>query len=92
MSYDFTGKIAVVTGASSGLGEATAIRLAGLGMTVVAVARREERLEALAAAHAGIVPRAADVADTDSVDALVAWVTEEYGACHVLVNNAGVGG
>ncbi|WP_341250037.1 SDR family oxidoreductase [Euzebya pacifica] len=92
MSYDFTGKIAVVTGASSGLGEATAIRLAGLGMTVVAVARREERLEALAAAHAGIVPRVADVVDTDSVDALVAWVTEEYGACHVLVNNAGVGG
>ena len=90
--FPLDGRIAVVTGASSGLGEAIAVRLAGRGMTVVAVARREERLKALAAANPGIVPHAADVRDIDEVDALVARVTEDHGALHVLVNNAGVGG
>lgn len=91
---DFTldSKVAVVTGASSGLGEAIAIRLASRGMTVVAVARREERLAALAADHGGIVPHVADVRSIEDVDGLVARVAEEHGALHVLVNNAGVGG
>lgn len=91
------GKVAVVTGASSGIGEATALRLATAGMTVVAVARRGERLEALAAGlptgtRGRIVPHVADVTDTDAVDALAGRVRDELGACHVLVNNAGVGG
>ncbi len=92
MSFEPRGKVAVVTGASSGIGAATAARLAGLGMTVVAVARREDRLEALARAHPGIRPYVADVTQQDAVDALAAWVAHEYGACHVLVNNAGVPG
>ena len=92
MSWDPRGKVAVVTGASSGLGEATARRLARAGMTVVAVARREDRLRALADAHPGIVPHVADVTDTAAVDALAARVREEFGHCHALVNNAGVGG
>lgn len=92
MSWSPAGKIAVITGASSGIGEATARRLARLGMTVVAAARREDRLAALAAEHDRIVARPLDVTDTDSVDALAAWVAEELGACHALINNAGVGG
>jgi NAD(P)-dependent dehydrogenase (short-subunit alcohol dehydrogenase family) len=92
VSFEPRGKVAVVTGASSGIGAATAARLARLGMTVVAVARRADRLEALAAAHPGIAPYVADVTDQDAVDALAAWVAAEHGACHVLVNNAGVPG
>jgi len=92
VSFETQGKVAVVTGASSGIGAATAARLARLGMTVIAVARRAERLEELAATHPGIVPRVADVTRTEEVDALAAWVTETHGACHVLVNNAGIGG
>jgi NAD(P)-dependent dehydrogenase (short-subunit alcohol dehydrogenase family) len=90
--FEPRGKVAVITGASSGIGEAAALRLARLGMTVVAVARREDRLQALAAEHEAINPYVADVTETGQVDALAAWVGNTYGACHVLVNNAGVGG
>lgn len=92
MAWDPPGKVAVVTGASSGLGQATARQLARAGMTVVAVARREERLTSLAAEHPGVVPHAADVTDTAAVDGLAARVRDELGACHALVNNAGVPG
>lgn len=92
MEWDPAGKVAVVTGASSGIGEATARRLARAGMTVVAVARREDRLRSLAADHEGILPHAADVTDTSAVDELAARVAADLGACHALVNNAGVGG
>jgi NAD(P)-dependent dehydrogenase (short-subunit alcohol dehydrogenase family) len=92
MTWDPRGKVAVVTGASSGLGEATALRLAGAGMTVVAVARRTERLEALAAGEERILPHTADVTDLSSLEALAERVDSELGACHALVNNAGIGG
>lgn len=92
VDWEPAGKVAVVTGASSGIGAATARRLAALGMTVVAVARRADRLDALAGAHAGIVARPADVTDTDQVDAVAGWVADELGACHALVNNAGIRG
>lgn len=90
--FDLPGKVAVVTGASSGLGEATAIRLASAGMTVIAVARRTERLDELSRRHPGIIPHGADVTDTAAIDELAAVVRRDHGACHVLVNNAGVGG
>jgi NAD(P)-dependent dehydrogenase (short-subunit alcohol dehydrogenase family) len=90
--WDPRGRVAVVTGASSGIGEATARRLAGVGMTVVAVARREDRLRTLADATPGVVPHVADVTDTAAIDALAARVGDEFGACHALINNAGVGG
>ena len=90
--FELRGKVAVVTGASSGLGEATAIRLAAAGMTVVAVARRGERLAELAGAHPGIIPHTADVQDMAAITTLADTVRREHGACHVLVNNAGVGG
>lgn len=90
--WDPDGKVAVVTGASSGIGRATARRLSAVGMTVVAVARREDRLDELADSNGRIVPHPADVTDTAAVDALAARVRDELGACHALVNNAGVGG
>lgn len=96
MTWGPQGRIAVVTGASSGIGEATARRLARVGMTVIAVARREERLVALAAEPlpgvGRIIPHVADVRDTEAVDVLAARVRDEFGACHALINNAGVGG
>jgi NAD(P)-dependent dehydrogenase (short-subunit alcohol dehydrogenase family) len=92
MAWRTQGGIAVVTGASSGIGAAKARRLARSGMTVYAVARREERLRRLAAEHPGVVPHAADVTDTRAVDALAGRVRDEQGRCHALVNNAGIGG
>ena len=91
-------RIAVVTGASSGIGEATVLRLASEGWTVVAAARRTERLEDLARhaaeqrAPGAVIPASLDVRDVASVDALAARVHEDHGACHLLVCNAGVGG
>jgi NAD(P)-dependent dehydrogenase (short-subunit alcohol dehydrogenase family) len=91
-------RVAVVTGASSGIGEATVLRLAAEGWTVIASARRTGRLEELArtAATSGgagrVIPATLDVRDTASVDALAARVRAEHGACHLLVCNAGIGG
>ena len=91
-------RIAVGTGASGGIGEATVLRLAEEGWTVVAAARRTERLAELVRraeerGDAGTVVAATlDVRDTASVDAPAARVRDEYGACHLLVCNAGIGG
>ncbi|MEU0566413.1 SDR family NAD(P)-dependent oxidoreductase [Nonomuraea sp. NPDC005983] len=78
-------KTAVVTGASSGIGEATARRLAAEGYDVVAGARRRDRLDKLAAETPSIRPVTLDVTSQESVDALVASLDR----CDVLVNNAG---
>jgi NADP-dependent 3-hydroxy acid dehydrogenase YdfG len=78
-------KTAVVTGASSGIGEATARRLAAEGFDVVAAARRRERLDELAAEVPGIRPVTLDVTSQESVDELAASLDR----CDVLVNNAG---
>lgn len=84
------GKIAVVTGASSGIGQASALALADAGMTVVAVARRGERLTALAESDPRIRPYPGDVTVEEDVEQLAGWVAAQLGACHVLVNNAGL--
>lgn len=78
---------AVVTGASTGIGEATARLLAERGWKVFAVARRAERLEQLAA-DTGVVPVPADITEDDDVARLLATVTEAGGA-DTLVNIAG---
>lgn len=92
MDFDPKNKVIVVTGASSGIGAATAVRFARLGAHVVAAARRRDRLDALAAQQPGIHPAEVDVTDTASVDALAADVADRHGLCHVLVNNAGIPG
>ncbi|MBM4363397.1 MAG: glucose 1-dehydrogenase [Deltaproteobacteria bacterium] len=92
--FDLRGRVAVVTGASSGLGVAFAEGLAGAGAHLVLAARRKDRLDALIAALAeqGIEALAvrADVAREADVDALVAATRQRFGRVDVLVNNAGV--
>jgi uncharacterized protein len=82
-------RIAVVTGASSGIGEATARLLAKKGWRCVLVARREDRLRALANEIHGEV-EVCDVADREAVDAMAARILERHPAVHLLVNNAGM--
>ena len=87
-------KIIIVTGASSGIGEAVAERLAAEGHHVVAGARRTERLEALAERVRGtggsIEVRALDVTDRDATAAFVDATVSAHGRLDVIVNNAGV--
>ena len=85
-------KTAVVTGASSGIGGATARLLAREGYNVVLAARREDRLEDLAAELGGsalAVPT--DVADPEACETLVSRAVETFGSVDVLVANAGLG-
>ena len=88
--FDVSGKVAIVTGASSGFGEHFARVLATNGSTVVAVARRAERLAALAGDVDGITAAACDVSDDAACEALVASVVEAHGTVDILVNNAGL--
>ena len=87
--FDLTGRVAVVTGASSGLGAGFARTLAGAGATVYAAARRADRLEDLAREVPGVVPVACDVTDPEDRAALVSQVMDRSGRMDVLVNNAG---
>jgi NADP-dependent 3-hydroxy acid dehydrogenase YdfG len=80
-------KTVLITGCSSGIGEATAKRLAGHGWTVYATARRLESIEQLASAGCKLLQL--DVTDEDSMRAAVNTVEREQGAVGVLVNNAG---
>ncbi len=94
MSSNIAGKVVVITGASSGLGEATARLLAAEGASVVLGARRVERLRALADELTGKRGRAlavaTDVSDPEQVKALVDAAVREYGRIDVLINNAGI--
>lgn len=89
-AFRLDGKVAVVTGASSGLGRRFALVLAHAGASVVAVARRQDRLEQLAAEHDAITALAADVGDDDALAALVDGTMDRHGRVDVLVNNAGI--
>src|ERR1700759_467796 len=82
--------VAVITGASSGIGEATARALSRDGYRLALLARRADRVEALASALPGAIAIVADVPDRDSLLAAAARVDEELGGADVLVNNAGV--
>jgi NAD(P)-dependent dehydrogenase (short-subunit alcohol dehydrogenase family) len=84
-----TTKVAIVTGASSGIGEAAARRLARAGFTVYGAARRTDRLAALASDGIRALPL--DLTDDASVVAAVDQVLAEQGRIDVLVNNAGYG-
>src|SRR4028118_2079928 len=93
MERSLKGKVALVTGASSGIGEATVLELASRGASVVAAARSVEKLEDLArrAAASGVLVVEADVADRGSGEAMGGRTVEKFGRLDVLVNNAGLG-
>ncbi|MGH7363221.1 MAG: SDR family NAD(P)-dependent oxidoreductase, partial [Candidatus Methylomirabilales bacterium] len=92
--FDLTGKVALVTGASRGLGEGMALALARAGADCVLVSRSARDLEKVAdrvealGRRALVVP--SDVADVKSVEAMAAKAVERFGRVDILVNNAGV--
>lgn len=89
---DLNGRIALITGASSGIGEAAARLLVAEGVTVVLVARRLERIEALAQELGALaIAKPLDVTDAGQVTALFDWLGQEYGGLDLLFNNAGLG-
>ena len=91
---DLAGRCAVVTGATSGIGEAVALGLASMGMSVVAVGRRKTELDrvARAARDAGsaLVTATADITDEDAVEAVMDRAVEEFGSLYAAVANAGI--
>jgi NADP-dependent 3-hydroxy acid dehydrogenase YdfG len=93
-SRPLSGRVALVTGASSGIGEATALALADAGAAVALGARRRDRLDDLAARlraqGARVLPLALDVADEQNCADAVGRTRAELGGLDVLVNNAGV--
>jgi NADP-dependent 3-hydroxy acid dehydrogenase YdfG len=89
--HTLTGRVAVVTGATSGIGAATARRLAAEGAAVGLIGRREERLKELAIAIGeAAVPVAADVSDQESVYAAASVIRAQLGRVDLVVANAGV--
>lgn len=85
------GRVAVVTGASSGIGRATAELLASRGARVTIFSRRSDALAALAREAAGrMFAVAGDVADADAVERLFFSTEEQFGPCDILVNAAGI--
>ncbi|MFN3500624.1 MAG: SDR family oxidoreductase [Allorhizobium sp.] len=91
---NFENKIILITGASSGIGEATARALATAGATVVLGARRTDRLEELAqdmtAAGGRAIYRSLDVTSRDSVQSFADVAVQEFGRIDVIINNAGI--
>lgn len=93
--FDLTGKVALVTGASSGIGRASAIALASQGAKVALAARRVEKLEAVAAEikshgkEALVIPT--DVLKNEDIVNAVATTVKTFGKLDILLNNAGVG-
>lgn len=91
MDFKLNDKVAIVTGASRGLGRAIAAALAEEGCTVIAVARDAEALATLAAGHPGRVhAMVCDMRDLAALDGLPQLVAERYGQLDILVNNAGI--
>lgn len=95
MTSPLKGKVAIITGASSGIGEATALTLAKAGAHVVLAARRKERLESLAKTireqtQVEVVIHVTDVTDHAQVQAMAQAALDAFGRIDILVNNAGI--
>jgi NAD(P)-dependent dehydrogenase (short-subunit alcohol dehydrogenase family) len=89
--FDLSGHVAVVTGASSGLGDRFVRVLHAAGASIVAVARRSDRLAMLAEELDRVLPITADLADDSAVEEIVPQTMQRYGRLDVVVNNAGFG-
>ena len=94
--FDFKGQVALVTGCSGGLGVQMAKALASAGCNIVAIARRQDKLDEVAKqlkAEYGVDALAlkCDITDTDAVNATVAKAIEHFGRIDILINNAGTG-
>jgi len=93
--FDLTGKVALVTGASSGIGRASALALSSVGASVALAARRVDRLEELKKEIEGKGGKALvlplDVLKKEDVESGIAKIIEAYGRLDILLNNAGVG-
>ncbi|MCO8169350.1 SDR family oxidoreductase [Pseudomonas sp. 21LCFQ02] len=94
MSKNIEGKVVVITGASSGLGESTARHLASLGASVVLAARREDRLNAIVqditAAGGKATALVADVTRREDLENLIQHAVASFGRVDVMINNAGL--
>lgn len=94
--FDLTGRVAVITGASSGLGVQMAKALAGQGADIAILARRKDKLENVSkeikALGVKCLAIQCDVTDSESIKAAVSAIKSEYGKIDILVNNAGSGG
>ncbi len=88
--FDLSGRVVLLTGASSGLGERFAHVLAGAGAAVVLVARRAERIEELAASLPNATTLPADITEPGAAERLVAATLDAHGQIDVVVNNAGI--
>lgn len=95
-AQDFAGKVAVVTGAGSGIGEAIAVALAARGAQVVVSDISLDNAERVASAiikdNGSASPNVTDVADAAAVEAMVQFAVSTYGGLDIAVNNAGIGG
>lgn len=91
----WTGKIAVVTGASSGIGAAIVKDLARNGIVVVGLARRHQKIEDnikdFPENYGKVYARSCDITDLDSIKDAFKWIEENLGTVNILVNNAGIG-
>lgn len=85
-----SGQVAVITGASSGIGQATARELHSMGIRLVLTARRQERLEALAAELPGAVCVPGDITAPELPSRLIKTALSHFGRCDIVINNAGI--
>jgi NAD(P)-dependent dehydrogenase (short-subunit alcohol dehydrogenase family) len=90
MSTSFAGKVVIVTGANSGIGESAAVALQEAGATVYGIARRKEAVEAMRSKHPKVKWLLADVSKADQIKSAIESVAKEAGRIDVLVNNAAI--
>lgn len=84
------GKVAIVTGASAGIGRAITIKLANEGIKTIAIARREDVLKKLSAENPNIITYCFDITDENKLKTSIQDIIAKVGDIHILINNAGV--
>ena len=87
---NLSGNTILITGGATGIGLALAEAFLKLGNVVIAVGRSKQNLKQAVAKFPGLIPLRCDVTDREARTAMIAWITQNYPACNVLVNNAGI--